>query len=289
MLTLALVPAYIWLFLESGTPGAPYPIDLVKARALASSLPGDKPTSVHVEHITTIESIPAMGVMAGAGWSKTKLDVYAYQTVSPTSTVIIDTGMRDDDSRAFQPEAYARVQAALSTASLVVVTHEHFDHIGGLAAHPQLTAILPHAILTKQQLAHPEKMEPAKFPAKALEGFAPLDFDGARAVAPGVVLLTAPGHTPGSQLVFVQLADGRELLFLGDVAWQFTNIEHQRERARLVTLMIGEDRTLVLSQLRALAELHEKEPKLAIVPGHDAAVIEKLIAEGTLVPRFESR
>ena len=108
-------------------------------------------------------------------------------------------------------------------------------------------------------------------------------------MAPGVVLLTAPGHTPGSQLVFVQLADGRELLFLGDVAWQFTNIEHQRERARLVTLMIGEDRTLVLSQLRALAELHEKEPKLAIVPGHDAAVIEKLIAEGTLVPRFESR
>ena len=32
------------------------------------------------------------------------------------------------------------------------------------------------------------------------------------------------GYTPGSQMVYVKRADGREILFLGDVAWQMSNI-----------------------------------------------------------------
>jgi glyoxylase-like metal-dependent hydrolase (beta-lactamase superfamily II) len=288
VLMVALVPAYIWLFLESGTPGASYPIDLDQARALAQSLPGPKPTSVRVEHVTTIDDIPAMGIVAGGGWRRGELAVYAYQLVYPSSTLVIDTGVPPEEKgAAFDDESFRRVRAALLTASLIVVTHEHFDHIGGLAAHPELPAILPRARLTRAQLSAPEQMQPAKLPATALAAYTPLEDLPLRALAPGVVLLRAPGHSPGSQLVFVQLADGRELLFIGDVAWHFANIERQRERARLVTLIIGEDRDAVLSQLRALHELHAREPKLHLVPGHDAAVIDRLIAEGVLRPHFE--
>ena len=47
--------------------------------------------------------------------------------------------------------------------------------------------------------------------------FRTIDYDRLYAVAPGVVLVSAPGHSPGSQLVYVRLADYREVLLVGDL------------------------------------------------------------------------
>jgi hypothetical protein len=61
-----------------------------------------------------------------------------------------------------------------------------------------------------------------------------------------------------------------------------------RERARLVTqFLIKEDRRAVFGQLKELARLHEAEPKLAVVPGHDGSVIETLVAGKVLTKGFE--
>jgi glyoxylase-like metal-dependent hydrolase (beta-lactamase superfamily II) len=101
------------------------------------------------------------------------------------------------------------------------------------------------------------------------------------AIAPGMVLIAAPGHTPGSQMVYVKLADGRELLFLGDVTWHQRNIDVKRERPRWVTaLLIQEDRAKVSGQINALSELSTQEPELRIVPGHDGEVMDALTAAG---------
>jgi glyoxylase-like metal-dependent hydrolase (beta-lactamase superfamily II) len=107
-------------------------------------------------------------------------------------------------------------------------------------------------------------------------------------MAPGVVLIKSPGHSPGSQMVYVKKVDGTEVLFVGDVAWQFRNIELVRERPRLVTrFFLKEDRRAVFGELQELARLHEAEPKLSIVPGHDGATIETLVANGVLEKGFE--
>jgi hypothetical protein len=87
-------------------------------------------------------------------------------------------------------------------------------------------------------------------------------------------------------MVYVKRADGRELLFLGDVSWRSRNIEHVRERPLFMTLLIGEDRQAVLAQFAALNELVRREPGLAQVPGHDAVAIERLTAAGYLQPGF---
>lgn len=102
-----------------------------------------------------------------------------------------------------------------------------------------------------------------------------------------MVLIKAPGHTPGSQMVYVQTADGTEYLLVGDVAWKMRNIDQVRERARLVTMMMGEDRGEVLNELAALHALQQAEPKLHIVPGHDGAAVQALIESGAMIKGFE--
>ena len=106
------------------------------------------------------------------------------------------------------------------------------------------------------------------------------------ALAPGVVLIKSPGHTPGSQMVYVKRADGRELLFLGDVSWRLRNLEQVRERPLFMTLIIGEDRRQVMGQFQALHALHQAEPGLALVPGHDGPAVQALTAAGLLEAGF---
>ena len=168
------------------------------------------------------------------------------------------------------------------------ITHEHLDHIGGLSRHPRLKQILAVTKLTKEQASSPEYMTSAKLPDGALDGYQPLVYERYAAVAPGVVLIKAPGHTPGSQMVFVQRADGTEYLFLGDVAWTLRNVEVVRERARLVTqFFIREDRDAVMLELAELHRIHEAEPNLHIIPGHDAMVLADALKTGLFIDKFK--
>jgi len=148
--------------------------------------------------------------------------------------------------------------------------------------------VLPSARLTREQITHSELMLPAKFPDHALDVYVPLDYEKYLAVAPGIVLVKAPGHTPGSQMVYVQMANASEFLFIGDVAWHLRNIETQRERPRLLTwVLLKEDRFAVFGQLATLYRLHQTQPDLHIVPGHDGAAIDRLVASGALKAGIE--
>ena len=90
------------------------------------------------------------------------------------------------------------------------------------------------------------------------------------ALAPGVVAIPAPSHTPRSQMFYVRLASGAEYLFAGDVAPLALSWQGQRGRARLVSdWLLPEDRHAVFAWLRTIRALKQEAPGLHVVPGYD--------------------
>lgn len=283
--------AYYWL-IGDGNPPASVPafgFDLAAVRAKADELPGGKASDVEVEKIAAF-NFPAVAAVGGDGWDIIPMAAYSYRVVLPTDTIIIDTAftaaMGASLGAQIDDDAYARMDMAMADATQIVVTHEHPDHIGGIVAYSDPQGIARALRLNKEQIDSLPRFG-LTWPA-ALSDYAPIDYADMLAIAPGVVLIRAPGHTPGSQMVYVKREDGRELLFMGDIGWSLRNVETGKGRPRLLSqFMLNEDRDAVFAELAMLKALHEAEPNLLIVPGHDVAAVDALVAGGAMSVGFK--
>jgi glyoxylase-like metal-dependent hydrolase (beta-lactamase superfamily II) len=290
-IVLAIAGAVYWLLYDNRPGNDVARLDLGELRAAAAAMPGDLPESIAVERIAAGEVMGTL-LVAGGGFGATQQGAHAFRIGWPDRHVILDTGMDQAAAKALRfyeldDNAQQRVWAALPAADAILVSHEHLDHIGGLLTAPDWPAVAAKAQITREQFDHPQITAPVQWPKGSRERFKPIAYEGMRSVAPGVVAIKANSHTPGSQLLFVKLKDGREYLFPGDISSMDRNWRETRARSRLVgEVLIDEDRAAVFRWLRAFRALADANPKLIVVPTHDAAAIDRLVREGALTSGF---
>lgn len=284
-----LVSKYIILDRAPVPASTPVGIDLEKMRTMARS--GTLPEGLNVSVIGEAQ-FPASAVVAGEGLTRKIPMVFAAYQVeySDGTTILIDTALDEKGIKKmskeakFYPNRFSELFTAMRRASKILLTHEHPDHIGGIAAYPNLREIQKNLALSKEQIMDKFR-EPDLFTQenlKVLLESRPLEDEMYQTIAPGIVALKSPSHSPGTQFIYLVLKNGTEFLFVGDIAWSMENIRKLKGKALLMNLMfLKENRDLVGAHLRILHDLVESpNNKVHLVVAHDAVQLEEYLKAG---------
>lgn len=165
---------------------------------------------------------------------------------------------------------------AASAIRTAVISHLHFDHVGGIAHIPQADLLVSErewAILSEP---HPERdwilRDHIEIPSAKWRPipFVPTDdplfdgFDGIYEVAGdgAMILLPTPGHTPGSLSMLIRRPGWDPILLVGDLTYEADLL------MRDVVPGTGDKETL-LASFAKVRRLQERLPGLAIVASHD--------------------
>jgi N-acyl homoserine lactone hydrolase len=175
-----------------------------------------------------------------------------------------------------------------------ILSHAHLDHAGGLM---DLTPV--PVLLTSEELrfasdpkvqakgyviaAHRQKFPPINAPTLQ---FAPRPYEifdeSADLYGDGsVVVVPLRGHTPGSVGIFVNLASGRRLFYVGDAVDDERGFE-ERVGKSLILQDSDNDAAHANEIVARLNELHKKVPELAIIPAHGRSAYRKFFPGGPL-------
>ncbi len=294
LLGLAAAFALAPLYALAAEPSSPWSADLNQIRQVAGMIPGPRPLRVNVIKFAESRRTKNFAVKGLSAEPSVQART-AYQIVFPEGTVMVDTGMDLATHRFFGrgieepyfPEQAARVAKGLRNAKAIIVTHEHGDHIAGLMRSAAFAELAPKTLLTRKQLQtlidEPQipELKPTAEMAAQLRVF---DYPDYFPFAPGITLIKTPGHTPGSQMVYVALQSGKELLLAGDVAWHMDGV---RLNTGKDAPWIKEPPELMAAELKWLNGLSVAEKNLSIVISHDEEQRREYIAKGVLGDGFE--
>ena len=275
-------------------PQAAWTADIDAIRQAARVIPGRQPLRINFLKFAESRRTKNFSVK-GAPSSPSVQARTAFQVVYPDAYVMVDAGMDLDVHRFFgrgteepyDAAAAAQVQRAVDGARLIVVTHEHGDHVAGVIRPANAATLAARTILTRTQvdvLRTRPQMPDIRLTDEAARRYIVVDYDRYLPVAPGMVLVKAAGHTPGSQMVYVALGSGREYLLIGDATWHMDGVRLVRGKdAPWVT----EDERAVLDQLGWLNQLARTAPDIVVVASHDEEQHADLVKKQLLSNRLE--
>jgi glyoxylase-like metal-dependent hydrolase (beta-lactamase superfamily II) len=202
-------------------------------------------------------------------------------------TLVVDTGFSAEGGAArgrtsLLPAAEALRQAQVRAEAVdhVLVTHAHYDHIGGLTAFGAAEVIMTETeydfwtgpMAGRQQFAaHAEQAEIGCLRRLRAAGQLTL-IRGGRQVAPGIELLEVGGHTPGQAIVTVRAGD-RQVILTSDAVHYYCELEQDRPFA-IVT-----DVAAMYAAYDRIRELGSA-PGAVVVAGHDPEVLARFPGRG---------
>jgi len=177
-----------------------------------------------------IEPAEAQRMLGGRDAADTPVNAFLVRM--PGKTVLVDTGIGKDpdEDSGHLAEQLAAAGVAPSDIDLVLITHDHFDHIGGLLKADG-TRAFPKAVLRVSRREHefwtgdpshlPERLRDRVPKLKALFGvygkaWAFRPFEDGEELVPGLRAIPAHGHT-GGHTVYAFSSEGQELWCIGDL------------------------------------------------------------------------
>lgn len=213
------------------------------------------------------------------------MDYFFWVIRSPVRTIVVDTGFSPAGGAARRRTTLLDQAAALRVVDVdpdkvpqVIVTHAHYDHIGGLAAFRAAEVIMTRTeydfwtspMSSRPLFAHHvEAAEISHLRDVRASGRLTLTDRGYQ-VAPGIELTEVGGHTPGQAIVTVDTGAGR-LILASDAVHYYEELERDRP---FVTLASLAGMYAAFDQIREM----EQDPGVSVIAGHDPAVRERFPA-----------
>lgn len=264
---------------------------LERVRVAATAIPGELATTINMAKVA--ESHRSYAAIIEGGSDDQFISARtAFQIRFPDGTVMLDSGMDEEVHRyygfgrdePYWPEVNEDVQAALQQARLIVITHEHGDHVSGVIRSDIREELAPKTLLTRNQaetLSTAPQIPQIALTAEQVSDYIVVDYELVMPVAPGIVLVKSPGHTPGHQMIYVRLANETEYLFIGDIGWSLDNITELKLRPAATIARIGEDPQALMQQMTWIKKVMD-EDGIVVVPSHDDRLLQQYLKDGLL-------
>lgn len=237
----------------------------------------------------------AFAYRGGSPFDKRAFSMTAVLVRHPRGDFLIDTGFGKDIDAHFQKmpwafralTSYERTRSAAeqldaagydrSRLQGIILTHTHWDHVSGIAEFPKTPVwVIPeerHFIENGGSLTAVIREFPnVTYHEYTFDRGAYLGFEKSHDVYGdgSIVIVPAPGHTPGSVIVFVTLPDKHRYAFVGDLCWQREGILEREERPWVQRTAADVNPALVRENLLRMAAITKRFPDLTLVPAHEA-------------------
>ena len=244
--------------------------------------------------------VAGFGYRGGSLFERREFSMAATLVRHPLGNLLIDTGFGRNIDQQFrslpvifrsitvyslwQPAADQFMAAGYDPKSLhaILLTHSHWDHVSGLPDFPGVPVwVTPqeHEFIRKSgEMDFCRLFIGIRYEEYGFEGGAYLGFPASHDVYGdgSIVVVPAPGHTPGSVIIFVTLPSGTRFAFVGDLVYQLEGITLREERPWLIRRKADTDAAGNRENLLRMVALKERLPELIIVPAHDMRAFSRI-------------